>query len=408
MNSCEHFRPLLSAFLDNELPAGQGDELRQHLNSCSNCQAEWDSMQDLDARLKSFLKVEYVEQKSDAIQELVGVAGQRRIPVRTLTWIGAIVAIAASVLLISRLLPKGDDGIAPVASVPVVAKLVSATGPIEVLHPDSGEWKLVQQPETCELVAGAKVRTGKKVMCEFDTVGEAKVRMNESAEIVLPDSKSVELQVGQIWCRASKESELQVNAAFGSVPFATFKCPSDSQIQCVAEPLKVTCSTVQPSVNMASCTTAGGLKCKVEPGKTLVLDPMRADQEMETADDLIANSKVWQLPLLAFNTSPGSELFTSMDQLLAPIGRTKARHLNEHQIRALGPAGAIPLLVFANTSGNQQQLALRRTAARLASETADASAIKLLTKLQADPDAIIAAHAKNALARISQEANQKH
>ncbi len=45
--SCERWEPLYSAFLDRELPATDGEALREHLTTCSACREELESLQSL-------------------------------------------------------------------------------------------------------------------------------------------------------------------------------------------------------------------------------------------------------------------------------------------------------------------------------------------------------------------------
>ena len=45
--SCERWEPLYSAFLDGELPATDGEALREHLTTCSACREELQFLQSL-------------------------------------------------------------------------------------------------------------------------------------------------------------------------------------------------------------------------------------------------------------------------------------------------------------------------------------------------------------------------
>lgn len=130
----------------------------------------------------------------------------------------------------------------------------------------------------------------------------------------------------------------------------------------------------------------------VRPGQAIVVD---SSQQM-TREPRPGTADVWQLPLLAVSSDSRSELSSYLQELLAPIGRTKARHMNKTQIRALGPAGAIPLLSFV-VHEQEADLHLRQTAMRLAAETADDSTIPMLRQLTTDEDSFIASRATKLL-----------
>ena len=284
----------------------------------------------------------------------------------------------------------------------MVAKLIGATGPIEILLPGEEKWKTIGPSKQYNFVAGARIRTGERVLCELESADHGKFRLNESAEIVFLDSNQVKLQSGKLWCASPKTTSIRVDTAFEDSSVATFRCPSDSQFQCVAQPAKSTCSSIAKTNGLASCAV-GALKRNVDPGQTITIDSAAKKQPMDLEADQLAKSLVWQLPLLALGSSGGNELHASLSQVLAPIGMTKARHMNEQQIRLLGPRGAVPLLVFATDSSSANQIELRRTAVRIASDLADARSIKWLTELKTDSDVGIAAYSTRALERIANE-----
>lgn len=58
MMNCTETRRLLSAFLDNEVPARLGEEIRAHLGTCPSCRWEWQLLSQLDTRLKKLPDIE--------------------------------------------------------------------------------------------------------------------------------------------------------------------------------------------------------------------------------------------------------------------------------------------------------------------------------------------------------------
>ena len=406
MKSCETFRPQLSALLDGELSAVDAEHVRDHLLQCVDCQNEWIVLRELDGQLTDLLTISGACEKIAGIEPTATKTVVKPVNQKSPAWWTVIAAIAATIALAYFALrnPPALPNPNPVDS-PVIAKLTNSTGPIEVLTPGSPDWKTVQPSEACELVAGARVRTGVKVLCEFQTTDDAKIRLNESAELLWTGQRQMELRSGQAWYASPKASTLQLDATFQNQSIATFQCPSDSQVQCVAEPQKATFSSISPTNGVASCSV-GSSNYDVDPGQTIAVGPAPGRQPLDRAANELAKSKIWQLPLLAASGASSSvELFPSLSSMLAPIGMTKARHLNEQQIRQLGPHGAVPLLIYATDPLSLDQPALRRTAVRIGCELADAKAIPWLKQLKTDMDAWVASYAKNAITRIAREAN---
>jgi len=58
MMNCTETRRYLSAFLDNEVPARQGEDIRAHLDTCPSCRQEWQLLTQLDTRLKKLPDIE--------------------------------------------------------------------------------------------------------------------------------------------------------------------------------------------------------------------------------------------------------------------------------------------------------------------------------------------------------------
>lgn len=59
MKTCDDIKTLIQAFVDGELPAGENNELQNHLKSCSNCRTEFESAKKLNKMLADNLtKVE--------------------------------------------------------------------------------------------------------------------------------------------------------------------------------------------------------------------------------------------------------------------------------------------------------------------------------------------------------------
>ncbi len=282
----------------------------------------------------------------------------------------------------------------------IVATLVRATGPVEVLPPNSDQWTAVDPAENYSVPKGARVRTGEHVLCELKTAEQGKIRLNESAEVVVHDSRTIELRRGQLWCLSPKEAGIDIDIPLQDNPLpkiATMTCPSAAEIQCVAGDSFAACDSVSPQ-NQQANWTLGNFTCPVNPGETVAID---AQQKVDRKNGPNAATKVWQLPLLAVGNRVDDEFIHAMSSLLAPIGMTKARHLNEQQIRSLGPRGALPLLSYVHSESSPDQLSLRRTAINIAADLANENAIELLQKITSDPDMYISRRANEALTKIA-------
>lgn len=400
--TCDKVRPLLSALVDGELTVDESQHVESHLQSCGPCRQERDFMIDFDQQLTRSLVVDDVDSKITAI--LQRVEKSTELPKRDgqrWKWTAMAVAIAATLLL--ALLPAMFDEMetrgVPETEPVRVARLVRATGSIQLLSPGARDWTTVSSGSNESFVAGSRVKTNDGVSCELQTSADGLIRLNQSAELILHQANQVELVVGQLWCLAPSTNSIDVEIPVSNVEtpqLATLACPSSSEFQCVAGNDFASCNSVSPG-NANASMTLGAFSCPVAPGETVSVDSNQKIDRTASSDSV---SKVWQLPLLALGTSEDQELRSLLTHLLAPIGMTKARHLNENQIRQLGPSGAIPLLAYVVAGSSPEQLELRRTATRLASELADQRGAEMLARLTSDPDAFIANQAKETLRRL--------
>ena len=400
MKRCESVRSLFSELIDGELGDTQVKAVEAHLGQCAMCRDEFQAIRQLDKQLAGVLVIDNVEEKiqqafaagnstvgeSDAA---TGAKFRRQIP--SLGIIGAIAALWLVAFFVWSL-----SNPPPVSIYHVVAHLVSATGPVEVRAANAQHWRTVLPPERIEIQNGARVRTGNAALCEIQTTGQGKVRMDRGCEIILNDSHDLELVAGKLWCSAPSHDALKVTVPIQQSDqpvMAMLTCPNATVLQCDATPSSVSCSRPPGSEsNEAAEIHVGEQTWQIKPGQIVVV---ASSQEM-TRGPRADTADVWQLPLLALSSDSRLELSSYLQRLLAPVGRTKARHMNEAQIRALGPAGAIPLLSFVLHEPGADST-LRRTAMRLVTETADESSIPMLRQLTTDEDPFIASRAANLL-----------
>lgn len=408
MMTCDMIRPLLNAWIDRELTVDESKQVETHLNACDACRQEHESLVELDQLLSSSLLVNDVDRKIATImQRLESTTELAKNERHRWKWVSLVVAVAATLLL--ALLPAMLDGLktrgVPVARPVVVARMVRATGPVQLLSPGARDWTSVSPGSSESFVAGSRFKTSDTVLCEFQTSADGVIRLNVSAELVIHQPHQIELLAGQLWCLAPASNGIDVDIPVSNVEtprMATLACPSSSEFQCMAGNEFALCNSVSPE-NANARMTLGAFTCPLAPGETVSVD---ANQNVDRTASDDAASKVWQLPLLAIGTSVDQELVSLLNSLLAPIGRTKVRSLNEEQILRLGPPGAIPLLAYVIAESSPEYLEMRRTATRLASTIADERGAGMLMTLTSDPDGYIANQAKESLNRILAEPKQ--
>ncbi|MDA1180030.1 MAG: zf-HC2 domain-containing protein [Planctomycetota bacterium] len=410
MNGCDQFLSLFSALIDGELTDEETCATETHLQSCEACRREWQSLQHLDGQLAQHLIVRDVASKADAISRATEIQASRRsLDWNLSSWISLVAAVAAALLLL--VLPflwsdKGRSGTS-ITTTQVVARLVRSTGPVQVLPPGASHWTEVNADSHNLLFVGSRLRTGKGVVCEFETTAKGTIRVNKSAELMLRDPRQVELVSGQLWCLAPEDDSINLDVAvkkFDPNAFATFRCPSKSEVQCEAVNDGGHYDSVS-TANAQTSVTVGDFSCVVCPGEVVTID---SANRVDRADSADSASKIWQLPLLAVGGRADGELVSLLNHVLAPIGSTKIMHLNERQIRQLGPLGSIPLLAYTITETSPEHLKYRHTAIRLASELADQRATPLLESLLSDPDHYVADLARKTLARILKNSDRSH
>jgi len=122
--NCEKYKPLLTGYLDDELPPGRRAELEAHLAACPACRAELGEIR----QLKEELATMQFEEPGDAELQRYWRGVYNRLE-RGLGWIllslGAILVLSyGAVQLIGELI--ADPGVALVMKIGVVALILGA------------------------------------------------------------------------------------------------------------------------------------------------------------------------------------------------------------------------------------------------------------------------------------------
>lgn len=400
MIACDRFRMLFSSLLDGELEKGLSEQLREHLQACSACEQEWHAFQELHGRLREQVRLTNVHAKCARIRELAESRARTEpststfsitnpAPVKFHRQVFAGLLALVACLTIVFTVPwqhRGDSVDGPVIQPVVAGHLVRATGSIDVRIPDSQAWLELSPESKRSLAPGTRLRTRADVLCEVETPDKNLVRIGQSAEVVIQDLNRVQLIKGQLWCKASPASQIELDVVSSNAResglVAVLTCPSSTQIQCASNDSQITCQSL-PGNPVTTQVNVDNTVCIVAPGEAVSIDGARSIERQSSQKE---SDKIWQLPLLAMDASAKGELMDVLRPVLSSVGMSKIRHMNEEQIRALGPLGAIPLLVYAESEQSSEQAELRRRAVWLASDMADARSLPWLRKLQNDSD----------------------
>ncbi len=404
MNDCDRIRRQLSARIDGELSSHESREVDDHLQACTACRQELETLTEVDNRLEKALTVQNVD---DKVTQILLRAGTKRTVAPRVNAAHAwrfvavgFLGIAATILIaIVPLLFENESPQPQLPSLNLIAQVTRATGPVQFLAAGKSDWSKVIPDARTSIAAGSRLKTEAGVLCEIETISKGVLRLNESAEVVFVEANRIELISGKIWCLTPDSSSIEVvvpESNQQTVAPLVFACPSSTELQCAAGERSAWCDSVSQK-NATATMTMGAVTCSVSPAKMVSIDQ---EQKIDRTLSVDMTSKIWQLPLLAVGAEVDKELVSLLDRLLVPVGMSKARSLNEEQLRMLGPAGAIPLLAYASAENSPEHLHLRRTAIRLASELVDQRGVRLLKVLTSDPDEYIAGVAKETLNRI--------
>ena len=398
---CTDIRPDLDAYLDGELSSARREAVQTHLTDCLECQKQWEELRQLDAQLSPLrgesqrkgeeLAARFESDSAHSFDSAGAFASRPKPAPIHAWWRWCVVAAAGALMFVILRPPNPTPGPAP------VAQLVAATGPVEI-QLESGGWLLVPAGSTqpVALQPGQRLRTS-SAACELETSCARSVRINTESEIVIRQADQVELVRGQMWVRSSDHCEFTVALAEERLPLAAprlFTCPSNSEIQWMAQDDKVVCASTCPDpVSVQSEQWV----CTVRPGESFEL----TEQTPTAMRAAVPETKSWQIPLLHLRgAAVESELHDLIVGVLEKIGMTKASYFHESQIKALGPRGADPLLAFVLGSTSKSRPEIRIRAARIGCEMADETLIPLLRQLAMDENEDVRQYALKSLQRL--------
>jgi ferric-dicitrate binding protein FerR (iron transport regulator) len=428
--NCDRARTLLSAYVDRQLEPVEQAAIEEHLRECADCRTALDAARDLDSDLRRVFEAprgaagrvaEQVASRLPRVAEPRVLARQQR----RLNWIS--IALAAAIGFIAALLVfppgKARGPIAPMADRPAegqarvpptadtpVARLIlaTATDGLEYHDQTRKEWQPVAPLSQFQCPSEGSVRTDENVRCELVTADGCVVRMNCGTEVVFHSADKVELKRGEIWCRSTPQTALEVRPSLAAgviehnrqgAQLSPFCCTA-VDATCL---LRVSRSGDEVQVTAA----AGNVSVKamnesrqLKPSETATMTHDRIDQVRAT-DRLLAAS--WMEPLLILKGRADAELAQRIDDLLARVGQSKVSNLYEDEIRRLGEYSVLPLLRYVQSPRSSTDAGRRLVAIRIASDLAPPWAIGDLIDLLRHSDPDVRCLAAAALARLTQQ-----
>ncbi len=419
---CREAQTRFSTLLDGELADAERTAIEAHIAGCDDCSEVWQSLQSLDARIRTV--AEPMGDRAAAVAAAVATRLPRsqppRTPARQFPRTMAIAAgamafgflVAVALWSLQILPPRGerpdDNRLAttdPEPTLPSAAAVIrAATGPVEYAGSTTpAVWTPVPQPDGFRCEPGVKVRTPGEVVCELETTSGATVRMNVETEVCFQSAEDLQLAQGEIWCRTPNAAALKVTAVEPGGPSK--------------DPFSMTCGPTGPAICVFTCPTDSHPRITAASGQVELVASGQTERLAEGATVELRNGTVaqvsvfpdaalsdrWMHPLLVRKGPGDAELSERVNELLARVGRAKVSLLYERDLRSLGEYGALPLLRFVQSGDSADDPEKRHVAANILSDVAPSWMVPDLIALLEDADPFVRVEAAGALARLTGE-----
>ena len=286
-----------------------------------------------------------------------------------------------------------------------IATLVAATGDVQFAS-GTGSWRDASTP-LIQCPSDGKVRTAKGARAELVTSDGAVIRMNGDTEVTLKSSREVELQKGQVFCRAPDDVGIEV-----------FSCERPSSPSTQPPTQKVSWAASGSGKGfLSSVSPEGAGQVVTPPGSTVSLKTESGRHELKSGqsatiingqvqpgglgDPLLAAS--WIHPLLIRKGHNDPELKERVDELLAQIGHNKMSMLYEREIRSLGEHCVLPLIRYVQSPISMKEPGRRGSAMSIVADLAPSLVIEDLISLLKDESPEVRYQAAGALFRLTGE-----
>lgn len=417
--NCAQAQDLMGRLLSDEHTVDEEKSLREHFASCPTCAEALRQEQFIHDELQQLGRLggsaaERVASRTIAALNSATVTGSRKLvsPKRSTGNQLAVVCVLVVMVAVGWGLMRNAQVVSvvdnrpssgSVRQPPVIANVQGFVGEVEARRAGSTEWQPVSvtgmNPFACS--GGDALRTLPGAACEVVTACGNVIRLNQQSEVSLISATDVSLVAGEVWCQAPPDCELNVLAninppmAASAEAMAIFTCP--------AETACVTSLQGENSIQIASLFNeldAGQMSPGLQPLSSRTFQSSTNGTRVETLREDSPQALAWMLPLLKLKPAGDPEVAQWVDRLIAQLGETKVSYLSEQQIRALGPAGTIPLIHFVEKSTSPDDAARSRRAMELVRELAPESATLHLINLLSADDGIVRRLAAQTLLRL--------
>lgn len=427
--NCESALPLINAMIDREIEDGDRIALDAHLSSCADCQAAADALRITDANLTRALQSgrdsarSIVDSVTSSLETDIATS-QAVTEVRAVDWRSLALALVAGFLLALVIFPPAshqqdseqrrpvaqpdpsgpnpDPGRSSPHTLARIATVVASTGDVEI-YSDKGDWSAV--PLTAfPCSPDSRVRTSKGSLAELVTTDGAIIQMNGETEVRLRSPREVELQKGQVFCRAPDDVSIEVFSCE-----APSSAPDRTTAWSAAGSGSGFLTALSPEGNGEVVSSAGSSvdvkttsgRHQLKPGESASIVNGKVDQAGPTQNALLAAS--WIHPLLAEKGHDHPELNQRVDELLARLGRNKMSMLYEREIRSLGEYCVLPLIRYVQSPISRKEPGRRGSAIAIVADLAPSIAIGELLPLLRDESPEVRYQTARALLRLTGE-----
>jgi len=386
---CEEALSLISAEIDGESGTEGRAALEEHLARCSACREALSDLRRQDADLRQAFEPRRQAAQAVASRVIRRLSRPARLSWGGFPWLPMVLSAAAGFLVAVVIFYRAGEGPAPSSTSTTTAtsaatstkgptvELVVATGALEMQRPGQSAWEAMVTGGRIE--AGTRVRTGKRVRCEFRTPDGSEVRLNGDTELLFRSMRRLELARGQVFSSVARDDEpyeVQVPKDQATVTAL------GTQFDVLARPEETVLTVVQgvTRVNDRDQRELGQFKV----GERARIVHGRIEKRSQVSDLDLATS--WVNEILALKGPENEEFTKRLDNLLAQIGQTKMNFLYEKEIVALGDHCVKPLVKFIQSDLSRKDQAKRVNAARILQRIAQPWAIPELIPLLGDGD----------------------